>query len=217
MTTLDDCLFIGLDTALTRELAASLHLDLVAPPPLPSTNGWGWSFTDDITAFVAAIDALPVATNVVVCTWPEQVQARALNDISAAEWVDGVERSLALWYAVITAAAERCADGGAIAVVVERPAPVDTPGHTITTTVAEGIATLTRSVALVHGERGVRANTVTTAINTAPEALVGMAPALATFPGTVPVEVAGAVRMVLGADADGVTGTIVHADCGRTA
>lgn len=216
MTTLDDCLFIGLDAAPTRELAASLHLDLVAPPPLRSAEGWSWSFADDITSFVATIDALPVASNVVVCTWPEHVEPRALTDVTATTWVNDVERSLALWYSVITAAAERCADGGAIAVVVERPAPVDTPGHTITTTVAEGIATLTRSVALVHGERGVRANTVTTAIATAPETLVGMAPALATYPGTVSVEVAGAVRMVLGPDACGVTGTVVHADAGRS-
>ena len=216
MTTLDDCLFIGLDTAPTRELAASLHLDLVSPSALRPAHGWAWSFTDDITAFVASIDELPTATNVVVCTWPERADACALTDTSTAAWIDGVERSLALWYAVITAAAERCSDGGAIAVVVERPAAIDSPGHAITTTVAEGVATLTRSVALVHGERGVRANTITTAIATAPETLVGMPPALATFPGTVQLEVAGAVRMLLGANADGVTGTMIHADCGRS-
>jgi hypothetical protein len=58
-------------------------------------------------------------------------------------------------------------------------------------------------------------NAVGTQISTAPEKLLGLAPALSSFPGTIHKEVAGAVRMVLSPDASGVTGTLVRADSGR--
>ncbi|HEX7096311.1 MAG TPA: SDR family oxidoreductase [Acidimicrobiales bacterium] len=217
MSTLDDCLFVGLDTPATRELAAALQLDLVSPPALHDPDGWRWSFADDVDAFVATIDALPVHANVVACTWALSYERSALVDTDTVHWVRDVERQLAFWYAALTAAAERCADGGAIAVVVEAPFSVDSAGYVAASAVADGLIALTRSVALVHGERRVRANTVTTAIATAPDTLAGMAPPLATFPGTIPVEIAGAVRVALSADAAGISGTVLHADCGRTA
>ena len=66
-----------------------------------------------------------------------------------------------------------------------------------------------------HGARGVRANVVGTEIATAPELLLGLAPPLPSFPGTVDQQVAGAVRLLLSPDASGITGTLVRADSGR--
>ncbi len=208
-------LFVGLDCPPTRELADALSSELVAPPPLPAADGWSWSFADDIDRFAASLAEGPPVDRVVVCTWDADYPTGALVDMDADAWMAHVERPLALWYAVAAAAAERCADGGAIAVVVERPAPIDSDGHAGATAVAEGLVTLARSLALVHGPRGVRANSVGTVIATAPETLLGHAPALASYPGSIGREIAGAVRMVLSPDASGVTGTLVRADGGR--
>ena len=63
-------------------------------------------------------------------------------------------------------------------------------------TVAEGLLTLVRSLAAREGGRQVRVNAVTTELFTAPAVLAGSPPPLASFPGRVDVEVAGAVRML---------------------
>jgi hypothetical protein len=46
--------------------------------------------------------------------------------------------------------------------------------------------------------------------------VVDPAPPLAAFPGSVLLEAVGAVRLLLEPDALGLTGTVVHADCGRS-
>jgi NAD(P)-dependent dehydrogenase (short-subunit alcohol dehydrogenase family) len=74
---------------------------------------------------------------------------------------------------------------------------------------------LVRSLAAIEGARGVRVNAVMTEVHTAPATPLGAAPALATFPGRIEVEVAGAVRLLLSTDAAGITGTALAADCGR--
>jgi NAD(P)-dependent dehydrogenase (short-subunit alcohol dehydrogenase family) len=208
-------LFVGLDCPPTRELAGALSAELFAPPPLSSPDGWAWTFADDVQRFAASLSDGPKVDRVVICTWDSEYPVADLVDIDADAWMAHVERPLALWYAVAGAAAERCADGGAIAVVIERPAPIDSDGHSGATAVAEGLVTLARSLALVHGPRGVRANSVGTVIATTPETLLGHAPALDSYPGSVGREIAGAVRMVLSPDAAGVTGTLVRADGGR--
>jgi hypothetical protein len=118
-------LLVGLDAPPTRELAAALDAELVSPPPLPSADGWKWTFADEVDRFAASIAEGPKVDRVVVCTWNDRYPSRSLVETTTADWMDEVERPLALWYAVIAVAAERCADGGAIAVVIERPAPID--------------------------------------------------------------------------------------------
>lgn len=209
-------LLVGVDCARTRELAAAVPADLVATPQLDDPTDWKWTFAGQIEHFKEQLLDGPRVDRAVVCTWAPEYQPRSLVDTGADEWLIDVERSLALWTVVLDAVAQRCEDGGAMAVVVERPAPLDSTGHVATTAVAEGVAVLARSLALVHGERGTRINTVTSAVGSAPEVLLGLPPALPTYPGTPAREVAGAVRMVLGPDACGVTGTVVHADAGRS-
>jgi hypothetical protein len=210
-------LVVGLDTGATRELAGALGAALVvAPGPPAGDGGFGWGFADAVAAWAAELRSGPPVQAVVVCTWSPPTPSRTLADTDADGWVAGVEWPLALWFSAVQAAAARCADGGAIVVVAERPAPIDSHGRAATTAVAEALGALVRSVALIHGERGVRANVVATEVATAPEVLLGLAPALPSFPGTVGDEVAGAVRMLLGVDAAGVSGTVVRADCGRS-
>jgi hypothetical protein len=210
-------LVVGLPTPHTQELAIALASELLRAPSLPpSGDGFGWGFVDELATWAAALRDGPPVPSVVVCTWMPSTPARALVDVDAGGWMDGVEWPMALWFSAIQAAADRCADGGSIVVVVERPAPIDSHGRATTTALAESLSALVRSVALIHGPRGVRANVVATEVDTAPEVLLGLSPALATFPGAPAREVAGAVRMLLGADAAGVTGTVVRADCGRS-
>jgi NAD(P)-dependent dehydrogenase (short-subunit alcohol dehydrogenase family) len=209
-------LFVGLDSPHTRELAAALSAELVSPPPLAAPDGWAWTFGDDVERFAASLADGPPVDQVIVCTWAEHYGPKPLVDVDPAEWMTEVERTLALWYSVLTRVVERVADGGAMAVVVERPAAIDCAGYAGTTAVAEGLVALTRSCALVHGARGVRVNAIGTEVSTAPEVLLGLAPALPSFPGTISDQVAGAVRMVLSPDASGVSGTLVRADAGRS-
>jgi NAD(P)-dependent dehydrogenase (short-subunit alcohol dehydrogenase family) len=81
--------------------------------------------------------------------------------------------------------------------------------------VADGLIALVRSLAASEGPRRVRVNAVTTELFTAPDVLTGAPPPLASFPGRIDVEVAGAVRMLLSPDSLGVTGTVVRAAGGR--
>jgi NAD(P)-dependent dehydrogenase (short-subunit alcohol dehydrogenase family) len=209
-------LVVGSDCAAANSLAGALGAELVAPPELPDGDGWKWTFADEIDRFSESIATGPQSTQVVVCTWTPPYRSRPLVETGPGDWLSHVERSMALWYAVLPVAAERCSDSGAMVAVVERPAPIDAAGHAGTTAVAEALLSLTRSLARVHGRRGVRVNAVGTAVATAPETLLGHAPALATYPGAVEREVAGAVRMLLSPDASGVTGSLVQADGGRS-
>ena len=68
-----------------------------------------------------------------------------------------------------------------------------------------------------------RVNLVTTPARTAPGGpsdpdgrVVAPPPPLDRYPGTIEDDVAGAVRMLLGPGAVGLTGTVLHADSGRS-
>lgn len=207
---------LGFATPATRALAESLDAEMLVAPTIPLPSGWDWDWRPAVEVWADELGALSEPDGVVVCTWGTTGPARAFADIDPVGWLTWVEQPLALWYTTVTAAADRCVDGGSVVVVVERPAALDTPGRSAEVTVGEGMLSLTRSAALAHGARGVRINAVVTEVFTAPGALLGMAPPLAAFPGSPDGEVAGAVRMLLSSDAVGVTGTAVRADCGRS-
>ncbi|MHB1139122.1 MAG: Rossmann-fold NAD(P)-binding domain-containing protein, partial [Microthrixaceae bacterium] len=113
------------------------------------------------------------------------------------EWAAEGEWELALWFEAAVAGARVCADGGSVVVVTERPAALDSIGHGDRVMVAEGLVTLSRSLGICEGDRGVRVNALLTELTTAPDKLLGLPPLLASFPGTVSHEIAGAVRMLL--------------------
>lgn len=210
--------FLGSSTADTRLLATSLGAGstLDAPAGTPTT-GWAWDGPPYVAldAWRATVEALPSAPAVVVCCWSDPVGPTPLTEVSPEAWRSLVEWPTALWFTTLVAAAERCADGGSLAVVLDRPATLDAPGWAPSVAVADGLANLVRSLAAVHGPRAVRVNAVTTALHLVAEPLLGPPPPLATFPGRVEVEVAGAVRVLLSPDSVGVTGTVLHAGSGR--
>jgi len=186
-------------------------------PEAPKPSGFEWSFAAGLQEWrEKSAAALRGAERIVVCTWPRPSPPRPCIELDAGEWCVAAEWELALGFTALQAAAAACADGGAIVAVVERPAALDSAGRGPLVAVAEGMITFARSLALGEGARGVRINVVSSEIWTAPERLLGSPPPLRTFPGRAEVEVAGAVRMLLSADAAGVTGSVVRADCGRS-
>lgn len=200
----------------TAQLAESLPARRVLQTPAaPPDAGWGATGHDRLPAWRAEVEALPEAEAkaVVVCTWDESSSATPLVELDAPAWRAQVEWPTALWFATLVAAARRCGDGGSVVAVVERPATLDAPGQGPVVAVGDSVLNLVRSLAATEGARRVRVNAVTTALHTAPHPLLGAIPPLASFPGRVEIEVAGAVRLLLSPDAAGITGTVVAAAC----
>lgn len=190
-----DLNFIGTSSPDAARLARALVAGpTLACPDSPAAEGWSWDWADELTAWRAEVEALPLAGRVVVCTWPGAVPAVPLVDLAPTQWRRYVEWPTALWFSTLVAAAGRCADGGALVAVVDRPAALEVIGYSTTVTVADGVTNLVRSLAAAEEERGVRVNAIVTSL-----------------PGRVEVEVAGAVRMLLSDDAVGLNGTTVPA------
>ncbi|MBL7501164.1 hypothetical protein I6A84_10810 [Frankia sp. CNm7] len=214
-------LFLGARSRPSDELAAALavgdRLD-VPDPAAQAGDEAGWQAM--LAAWETALAGEPAspAGGVVVCAWPSEAGpggGRPVLDLDGAAWTVA-ERRVAAWFVALRAACARCADGGSVAVVVERPAALDSAGFGPAVLVAEAVVAAARSLALGEGRRGVRVNTVTTQLWSVPDPLRGSPPPLASFPGTVASEVAGAVRLLLSPDAAGITGSTLRADCGRS-
>lgn len=209
-------LLISRTSSANDDLAASLEAKVAVTAPTVSTPDLDWSWSDALDAWARELDGQIETDRLAVCTWMPPSAPRPLVERAPDDWVLDVEVELATWVLAIAAAARSCASGGSVVVVVERPSPLDANGRAAELTVAEGLVAFTRSAALVHGERNVRVNVVTTALWTAPDNLLGLAPPLPSFPGTVGREVAGAVRTLWSEDACGISGTVVRADGGRS-
>jgi hypothetical protein len=203
-----DPLILGTDVAAVRALAAALdgHLEFV-PAAADDTALEAWRRRG------AVADR---CDRIVVALWSETAPgAEALTDLDAEAWETRAEAPLLAWSVALAAAASRCADGGAVVAVVEAPAALDAAGFAPEAGLAAAVRALARSLAASEGARGVRVNTVTTQarLGVTPVAPV---PPLASFPGSVEREVAGAVRLLLSADASGLTGCSLAADSGRS-
>jgi hypothetical protein len=210
-------LLIGSAVEAVRDLASALRADLLVVPDVPPGAGADWGWTGPLEAWRAEAAVGPAVPAVVVAPWTDAVaEARPLADLDLVAWVARNEVPHARWFAAMGVAAARCADRGAIVAVVEQPAPLDSAGRAAETGVADAVEALARSLARSEGPRGVRVNTVTTPTRLTRPPVVQPPPPLATFPGAVVIEVAGAVRALLGPDAIGITATTVHADSGRT-
>jgi NAD(P)-dependent dehydrogenase (short-subunit alcohol dehydrogenase family) len=197
---------------LGRSLGAEAALTAPGPPP---AEKWSWDFAAAIDAWTLELGAAPTGDRVVVCTLSEPAPSVPLIELNPVQWRRQVEWPTALWFSTLVAAAGRCRDGGSLVVVVDRPASLDAVGHSAAVTVAEGVMNVVRSLAAREGGRGVRVNAVVTALHTDVDGLPGSPPPLATFPGRIDVEVAGAVRLLLSDDASGITGAALAATAGR--
>jgi len=200
-----EALLLAGDAPETRALAAALSAEWrAAPASLDALEEW------------RARESAGATCARVVVAMPAREPAGALRETDAGAWFARAEEPIARWAFALGVAAARCADGGAIVAVVDRPAPLDCAGFAPEAAVADAACALVRSLARSEGARGVRVNAIVTSARLAPSQPIAPAPALASFPGTYEQEVAGAVRLLLAADASGVTGQALAADCGRS-
>ncbi|MEZ4217348.1 MAG: SDR family oxidoreductase [Myxococcota bacterium] len=209
MSAQDAVLVIGTDGALARELARALGGELEPTPAVDAPDD-AW-----LAARARNAAAPPRARILVAIGAAPPAGARALVEQNDAEWEARAEAPLRAWTLALGLAQARCADGGAIACVVDAPAPLDAAGFAPEAGLADAVAALARSVALAEGARGVRANAIATPARIPGAPIAALAPPLARFPGTLAHEVAGAVRLLLSDDAAGITGRLLAADCGR--
>lgn len=201
-------LLLGTSTAPLRALAAGLGADLVEVP-VGADDAAFEAWRDDVAAG-------PAADRVVVAPWADVHDGGAVDGIDPVSWAVRAEDPIAAWVMALGAAALRCADGGVIVSVVERPSPLDCAGWAPESGVADAVEALTRSLGRAEGPRGVRVHAVTTPARFVAGDVVQPPPPLASFPGTVERDVVGAVRMLLSDDAAALTGQVVHADAGRS-
>lgn len=206
-------LLIAADTAEARDFAAVLDAYLTALPDASDAGDWAWA--DELETWRETASEGSPSGRIVVAVWPDSPSPGVALDLDMAEWEARAEQSLARWAVALGCAVLRCPDGGSIVAVVDGPPTLECAGWAPETAVAEGVRAMVRSLALSEGARGVRVNTVSTPARLPLGELLHPAPPLASFPGTLDREVAGAVRMLLSEDACGITGSIVFADAGR--
>lgn len=206
----------------TRRLGQALGGATVVPVPDPSTGAghhhapfaWGWK--DRLTSWSHDVQrAQAPSSSVVVCAWPPPGEATMVVDLAENQW-EQMEANFARWIVALQLAANLCRSGGAVVLVTEQPCALDTAGSGMQTALSQGLVAFTRSLAAALGADGVRVNTVTTTLWSAPEDPKGSPPYLASFPGTIEHDVAGAVRLLLDPRACGITGWVLPADQGRT-
>ena len=147
--------------------------------------------------------------------WGARPTAAALLELDFEQWQARAELPLIAWNVALGAAASRCSQGGAIVAVVESPAALDSVGWAPEAGIGDAVVALVRSLARSEGERGVRVNAVSTPARLTTGSVVAPPPSLASFPGSIGAEVAGAVRLLLADDARGLSGRVLAADCGR--
>ena len=200
-------LILGTDVAAVRALAGALggRLELV-----PVDGG-----DAALEAWRRRSASADRRDQIVVALWSEiPPRPEPLTQLEPDAWETRAEASLLAWSVALAAAASRCANGGAVVGVIEAPAALDAAGLAPEVGLAAAVRALARSLAASEGTRGVRVNTVTTPARLGVRP-VAPAPPLASFPGRIELEVAGAVRLLLSADAAGLTGCTLAADSGR--
>lgn len=212
----DKTLVIGSDTGPVAALSAELDARKELLPPLDHRGNQDWLWAKDLQYWREPVVRRQPSARILVMVWPEPGSPDSLLDTELTDWARRAEAPLAQWFAALGCAQQLCRDGGSVVALVERPAPLDSGGRSPEVAVAEGVVALIRSLARSEGPRGARFNAVTTPLRLSPEHLVHPPPALSNYPGQLHAEVAGAVRMLLGDDSSGLTGSVLHADCGRS-
>ena len=207
---MSETLVIGTPTAKVREICALVAGRLHETPALGASDGELESWRAELLLEAQR------PSRVVVAIWPDEQAAGPLVGLDPEAWRARCDTALVHWATALGAAGRICADGGAIVAVVESPAAGDAALWVPEHAVGEAAITLVRSVAHQEGARRVRANAVTTSLRLAETARSSPAAPLASFPGSLQNEVSGAVWMLLGEEAAGVTASVVPADCGAS-
>ncbi len=192
----------------TERLAKALDADFERLPSVEAPESFeSWRMD--------ALAARASSRRIVVAVWNDSAAPGELLGVDADAWRKRFELPYLLWNFALGVAGQQASDGGAIVAVVQSPAALDCPGWTPEFAIADGLLALVRSVAAAEGARGVRANLVTTPVGLVEGEVVAPPPPLSDFPGTIEEHVAGAVRMLLSSDAQGLTGRVLAADGGR--
>jgi NAD(P)-dependent dehydrogenase (short-subunit alcohol dehydrogenase family) len=197
--TSDRPLVIGTEPA--RTLATRLGADW-CPVPMTAFDE-AWSAGPLVEEWRATAAAGPPTSAVVVAAWTENPRPSALVDTGLGSWLDTMEAPLARWFAALTAGAQRCADGGQVVGVVDRPSPKESAGWSSVSAVAGAVEVMVHSLAEVHRPRRVRVNLITT-----PDRLeAGDADRWRS--------VAGTVSMLLQGPSDGITSVVIPLGAGH--
>jgi hypothetical protein len=162
----------------------------------------GWSRGPELEAWRHDVGSGPPVPAVMVAVWPGSAHRSTLVDTGFETWLATVETPYARWFAALAAGAQRCADGGQVIALADRPAPKDAGGWSAPSAVADAVEVLVHSLAEVHRPRGIRVNLVTT-----PARLAGGGT-------TVDVELAATVSMLL-SGATGVTSAVIPLGSGH--
>ncbi len=162
----------------------------------------GWSDGPELEAWRNDVGSGPPAPAVIVAVWPGSPHRSTLVDTGFETWLATVETPYALWFAALAAGAQRCADGGQVIALADRPAPKDSGGWSAPSAVVDAVEVLVHSLAEVHRPRGIRINLVTT-----PSRLAGGAERVAA-------DLAATVSMLLAADT-GLTSAVIPLGSGH--
>jgi hypothetical protein len=147
-------------TAAARSLSEALGAEFSEVPAVEF--GPSWSDGPAVEEWRNDLAAGSPAADLVVAIWPSTPQAAPVVGQGLAHWVETMEEPFALWFAALSAAAERCADNGQVVAVVDRPDPKSAAGWGAQAAVADAVEVMGRSLSLIHEGRNVRVNTVTT-------------------------------------------------------
>jgi NAD(P)-dependent dehydrogenase (short-subunit alcohol dehydrogenase family) len=219
-----DTLVLGSSSPEVVGLARTLDAELVTVPDGSPAGGDhdgrgasdAGSWSGPLESWRASLESGPKVSRVVVAPWAAPAAQAPMIEIDLDAWTARSELALARWVAALGLAKVRCADDGVIVAVVDRPAPLDCAGWAPESGIADAVEALVRSLARSEGPRGVRVDAVTTPARLTRRPVVDPQPPLARFPGTIDDDVLGAVRLLLSPDAAGLTGTVLHADGGRS-
>lgn len=157
-----------------------------------------WTASPVIETWREAQRSVAPVDSLVVAVWPETVAPSSVVTLDLEEWSARLETSFALWFCALDVACDRCAEGGQVVAVTERPEAKDSAGWSLESAVADAVEVMVRSLALVHRSRRVRIHVVSTSAR------------LRGRTGTLVADVVGAVAMLLEADAPGVTTAVIR-------
>ncbi len=196
-----DAWFLG--TRASAPLATALGVELTLVPDLTLDAHWSQGVLLDRWRAEAAAGG-PV-DSVVVAVWPDGLEPTPLVELGLDPWLATTEAPIALWFASLAVAAARCAAGGQVVAVVDRPDPRGSAGWGGPAAVADAVEVMTRSLAQAHRPRRVRVNAVTT-----PTRLTGPADRTGNGATERSEDVVTAVAMLLAGRSAGVTANTVR-------